>query len=68
VHAVLLEHHRRLLAVRRRHLAAIAGGWPSVRVEGHAFVLGRPGLEVVANLGAAPAAGLRGYGWAVREG
>jgi maltooligosyltrehalose trehalohydrolase len=67
-HGALRDHHRRLLAVRRRHLDAITGAWPSVRVERHAFVLARPRLEVAANLGAAPAAGLAGYGWSVREG
>lgn len=67
-HGALLAHHRHLLAVRRRHRDAIASGWPSVRVDRHAFVLSRPGLEVVANLGAAPAGGVPGYGWAVREG
>jgi maltooligosyltrehalose trehalohydrolase len=66
-HGELREHLRRLLAIRRRHLATIVGAWPSVRIDHHAFVLGRPGLEVAANLGAAPAAGLPGHGWAVRE-
>ncbi len=67
-HGALREHYRSLLGIRRRHRAAIAGGWPSVRAEGNALVLGRPGLEVVANLGPAPAAGVGGWGWAVREG
>jgi maltooligosyltrehalose trehalohydrolase len=57
-HGELRAHYRRLLAVRRRHRAAIAAGWPEVRREGTAFTLVRPGLVVRANLGPRPAGGL----------
>jgi maltooligosyltrehalose trehalohydrolase len=67
-HGALRAHFARMLGLRRKHLDRIASAWPSVRVHGHAFALSRPGLEVVANLGPAPAGGLPGWGWAVREG
>ncbi len=67
-HGALRRLHRDLLAVRRRHLDAIASAWPAVSAQGFAFTVSRPGLEVAVNLGAAPAAGLPGYGWRVKEG
>lgn len=67
-HGVLRTHFAEMLAVRRKHLDRIASAWPRVRVDGHAFELSRPGLDVVANLGAAPAGGVPGWGWRVREG
>ncbi|HYG69269.1 MAG TPA: malto-oligosyltrehalose trehalohydrolase, partial [Anaeromyxobacteraceae bacterium] len=66
-HGELRDHYARLLALRRRHLDRIAAAWPSVRVDGRAFTLSRPGLEVVANLGREPAAGVPGWGCVVRE-
>jgi maltooligosyltrehalose trehalohydrolase len=57
-HGALRAHYRRLLALRKRHRAAIAAGWPEVRREGTAFTLLRPGLVVRANLGPVPAGGL----------
>jgi maltooligosyltrehalose trehalohydrolase len=66
-HGALREHYRRLLAVRRRHRGAIAGGWPEVRRDGTAFTLVRPGLVVRANLGAEPAGGLAGWGVELEE-
>jgi maltooligosyltrehalose trehalohydrolase len=67
-HGALRETYRRLLALRRAHLAEIAAGWPAVSAEGRALTLARPGLELRANLGPDPAGGLAGWGWAVREG
>ncbi len=67
-HGELRAHYRRLLAVRKRHRAAIAAGWPEVRREGTAFTLVRPGLVVRANLGARPAGGLEAWGLRVEEG
>ena len=67
-HGALREHHRALLAVRRRHRAVIAETWPEVRRDGMAFGLLRPGLEVRANLGPSPAGGRGPWGWEVREG
>jgi maltooligosyltrehalose trehalohydrolase len=66
-HAHLREHYRRLLALRRRHLTAIAARFPEVEVEGTAFTLRREGLVVRANLGAAPAGGLAGWGVVIEE-
>ena len=66
-HGALREHHRRLLALRRKHRAAIAAGWPAVKVEGTAFTLRRRGLEVRANLGDRPSGGMGPWGWSVRE-
>jgi maltooligosyltrehalose trehalohydrolase len=66
-HGALRAHFATMLRLRRKHLERIAEAWPSVRVDRHAFVLSRPGLEVVANLGSEPAGGVPGYGWAVRE-
>jgi maltooligosyltrehalose trehalohydrolase len=62
-HGHLREHYRRLLALRSRHLAAIAARFPEVEVEGTAFTLRRDELVVRVNLGAAPAGGLAP--WAV---
>ena len=67
-HGALWRHHRELLRVRRRHAEALGRAWPEVQVEGRAVRLRRPGLEVAVNLGPAPAAGLPGWGWGVREG
>jgi maltooligosyltrehalose trehalohydrolase len=61
-HGALRDHYRRLLALRRRHLAAIAARWPDVARDGTAFTLRRPGLVVRANLGPAPAGGLGPWG------
>ena len=66
-HGALREHHRALLALRRKHGAAIAERWPEVGREGTAFTLRRLGLEVRANLGPAAAGGLGPWGWDVRE-
>ncbi len=67
-HGELRAHYAGLLALRKKHAAAIAAAWPRVRAEGTAIVVSRPGLELRANLGAAPAAGLPPWGWSVREG
>jgi maltooligosyltrehalose trehalohydrolase len=61
-HGALRAHYRRMLALRRRHLAAVSAGWPRVERDGTAFTLTRPGLIVRANLGAAPAGGLGPWG------
>ncbi len=66
-HGALRAHYRRLLALRRRHRAAIAAGWPEVRREGTAFTLVRPGLVVRANLGPRPAGGLGPWGLELEE-
>ncbi len=66
-HAHLREHYRRLLALRRRHLAAIAARFPQVEVDGTAFTLRREELVVRANLGAAPAGGLGPWALEVSE-
>lgn len=66
-HGALREHYRRLLALRRRHLATISAGWPDVTVEGTAFTLRREGLVVRANLGARPAGGLGPWGLEIVE-
>jgi maltooligosyltrehalose trehalohydrolase len=57
-HGHLREHYRRLLALRRRHLTAIAARFPDVEVADTAFTLRREELVVRANLGPAPAGGL----------
>jgi maltooligosyltrehalose trehalohydrolase len=62
-HGHLRAHYQRLLALRRRHLTAVAARFPGVEVDGTAFTLRRDELVVRANLGAAPAGGLEG--WAV---
>lgn len=67
-HGARREHTRRLLALRRRHLAEIAAGWPDVAREGTAFTLRRPGLVVRANLGGRACGGLEAWGVAVEEG
>jgi len=66
--AVLRAHYRRLLALRRQHQRLLGSCWPVVHREGLAFRLERPGFQVVANLGAEPALGLPGWGWAVAVG
>jgi maltooligosyltrehalose trehalohydrolase len=66
-HGALREHYRRLLALRARHLEAIAAGWPEVRRDGTAFTVRRPGLVVRANLGPAPAGDLGPWGLDVQE-
>jgi maltooligosyltrehalose trehalohydrolase len=66
-HGALRAHYRRMLGLRRRHLAAISAGWPEVSVDGTAFTLRRPGLVVRANLGAQPAGGLGPWGLFVEE-
>ncbi|BDG02587.1 malto-oligosyltrehalose trehalohydrolase [Anaeromyxobacter oryzae] len=67
-HGELLAHYRRCLALRRRHLPAIAARWPEVTLDGAAVTLRRPGLLVRANLGAAPAGGLGPWSVELREG
>lgn len=66
-HGALREHYRRLLALRRKHLAEIAARFPEVEVDGIAFTLRRDGLVVRANLGAAPAGGLAAWGLEIEE-
>jgi maltooligosyltrehalose trehalohydrolase len=66
-HGALRAHYRALLALRRRHRAAIAAGWPEVRRDGTAFTLRRAGLVVRANLGPAPAGGLGPWGLEIQE-
>jgi maltooligosyltrehalose trehalohydrolase len=66
-HGALRAHYRRLLALRKRHRAALAAGWPEVRREGTAFTLVRPGLVVRANLGSRPAGGLGPWGLEIEE-
>jgi maltooligosyltrehalose trehalohydrolase len=67
-HGALREHHRHLLAVRRRHALAIGTRWPDVTGEGRAVTLRWPGLEVAVNLGPQAAGGLPAWGWRIREG
>jgi maltooligosyltrehalose trehalohydrolase len=67
-HGRLREHYRRLLALRRKHLTAIAARFPDVAVEGTAFTLRREGLVVRANVGAAPAGGLAPWAVEIEEG
>jgi maltooligosyltrehalose trehalohydrolase len=67
-HGALRQHYRELLRVRRRHASPIGARWPEVSVDGRSVALRRPGLEVAVNLGPAPAGGLPGWGWRVREG
>jgi len=67
-HGALRAHHRRLLATRRRHRAAIAARWPRVEVDGRSFTLRRPGLLVRANLSPVAGAELGPWGWQVIEG
>jgi maltooligosyltrehalose trehalohydrolase len=66
-HGALRDHYRRLLELRKRHGAAIAAGFPEVRVEGTAFTVTRPGLRVRANLGPAPAGGLEPWALEIQE-
>jgi maltooligosyltrehalose trehalohydrolase len=66
-HAHLREHYRRLLALRRKHLTAIASRFPAVEVDGTTFTLRRDELVVRANLGPAPAGGLAGFGVEIEE-
>ncbi|BDG10392.1 malto-oligosyltrehalose trehalohydrolase [Anaeromyxobacter paludicola] len=67
-HGALREVYRQLLAVRRRHAAAIGAHWPEVARDGRAFTVRRPGLTLRANLGPEPAGGMPGWGWGVEEG
>jgi len=66
-HGALRERYRRLLALRRRHLAAISAGWPEVTCDGTAFTVRRPGLVVHANVGPLPAGGLGPWGLEILE-
>jgi len=66
-HAHLREHYRRLLALRRRHLTAIAARFPEVEVDGTAFTLRRDELVVRANLGGAAAGGLGPWALEIEE-
>jgi maltooligosyltrehalose trehalohydrolase len=66
-HGHLREHYRRLLAVRRKHLTALAARFPEVEVEGTAFTLRRAELVVRANLGPRPAGGLAPWGVEILE-
>jgi maltooligosyltrehalose trehalohydrolase len=66
-HGALRDHTRRMLAVRRRHGAAIAAGWPAVERDGAAFTLRRPGLVVRANLSGQAAGGLEPWGFRIEE-
>jgi maltooligosyltrehalose trehalohydrolase len=66
-HAHLREHYRRLLALRRRHLTAIAARFPEVELDGTVFTLRRDELMVRANLGPAPAAGLAPWAVEIEE-
>jgi maltooligosyltrehalose trehalohydrolase len=66
-HGELREHIRRLLALRRKHLTAIASRFPDVEVDGTAFTLRREALVVRANLGAAPAGGLGPWAVEIEE-
>jgi maltooligosyltrehalose trehalohydrolase len=66
-HGALRDHHRRLLAVRRRHRGEIAAGWPAVELQGTAVTIRRPGLNVRANLGPRPAGGLPAWGVKIEE-
>jgi maltooligosyltrehalose trehalohydrolase len=66
-HGALRAHYQAMLAVRRRHAAALAQTWPEVSAEGRCIALRRPALEVTVNLGPTPQAGLPGWGWRVRE-
>jgi maltooligosyltrehalose trehalohydrolase len=66
-HGELRGHYQRLLALRRRHLGAIAARFPDVEVDGTAFTLRRDELVVRANLGGAPAGGLGPWGLEIEE-
>jgi maltooligosyltrehalose trehalohydrolase len=67
-HGELWRHHRAMLRLRRRHVSTIGTSWPEVSVDGTVIALRRPGLIVTVNVGPGPAAGLPGWGWAIREG
>ncbi len=66
-HAHLREHYRRLLALRRKHLTAIAARFPEVEVDGTAFTLRRDELVLRANVGGAPAGGLGPWAIEIEE-
>jgi maltooligosyltrehalose trehalohydrolase len=66
-HGALREHYRRMLALRSKHRAAIAAGWPEVVRDGTAFTLRRAGLVVRANLGPVPTSGLAPWGTEILE-
>jgi maltooligosyltrehalose trehalohydrolase len=66
-HAHLREHYRRLLALRRKHLPAIAARFPEVKVDGTTFTLRNEAFAVRANLGPAPSAGLGPWGVEIHE-
>jgi maltooligosyltrehalose trehalohydrolase len=66
-HAHLRAHYRHLLALRRKHLTALAARFPDVEVDGTAFTLRREGLVVRANLGPQPAGGLAPWGVEIVE-
>jgi maltooligosyltrehalose trehalohydrolase len=61
-HGHLREHYRRLLALRRKHLATVAARFPEVELDGTVFTLRREALVVRANLGPAAAGGLGPWG------
>jgi len=67
-HGRLRAHYRRMLALRRRHLAALSLAWPEVERDGTAFTLRRPGLVLRANVGGAPAGGLGPWRLEIDEG
>ena len=67
-HGDLWRHYQAMLRLRRRHASMIGAWWPEVTVDQTKVTLRRPGLEVAVNLGPAPASGLAGWGWQVREG
>jgi maltooligosyltrehalose trehalohydrolase len=66
-HGELRAHYRRLLALRRKHRAAIAARWPAVQVEGTALSIRREGLLVRLNLAPRPSGGLPAWGLELRE-
>jgi maltooligosyltrehalose trehalohydrolase len=67
-HGALRRLYRELLAVRRRHAHELGTVWPEVEQLGRAFHVAWATLELRVNLGPQPAAGLPGWGWALREG
>ncbi len=67
-HGELRRHYQAMLRLRRRHASRIGTRWPEVTADSTQVTLRRPGLEVAVNLGPAPAGGLPGWGWQIREG
>jgi maltooligosyltrehalose trehalohydrolase len=65
-YGALRDHYKRMLALRRRHLAEISAGWPAVERRDTVFTLRRPSLTVDVNLGRRENASLGLPGWGLR--